>query len=155
MLKNLLYKTLGYRCIYLGWLTYHPWKLKIGIARDTTYRWKTIKKSLRNLTKWEWRMKSVQIGIPVIGARWIEGHAHRVMKPFNRPIPGMDGGTEMFTFINPLSWPLWIYILCLYLVSFLLTHVFLLSGPLMGLYFIFVRVFEIHYVEDLVQSIFP
>lgn len=115
--KQVLFSLFGYRFIYIGISTRNPGRLKIGIARNVQSRWKEIDRSMRG--------KQLPIfGLPSFHALWLEGHLHRVMRPFHRPVQG-DGGSEFFTWLIPFSWPGWVYVLCTIFLAFLLTHLLL------------------------------
>jgi hypothetical protein len=122
-MKQLLYSLFGYRFIYLGMSTRNPGRIKIGIARDVRSRWKSISKS----------MKGKQFPIfflPSFAAQWFEGHLHRVMRRFNRPVKG-DGGSEFFTYLSPFSWIGWSYVFCCIIWAFTVSHLLIwlaLSG---------------------------
>lgn len=122
-MKQMLYSLFGYRFIYLGMCTRNLGRMKIGIARDVKLRWKTIDR----------KMKGKQFPIfslPCFNARWLEGHLHRVMKRYNRPVRG-DGGSEFFTFLNPFSWLGWVYVVCCIICACLISHLLIylaLSG---------------------------
>ena len=116
-MKQLLYALFGYRFIYLGMSTRNLGRLKIGIARNVGLRWESIDRS----------MKGKQFPVfclPTFHALWFEGHLHRVMRRFNRPVEG-DGGTEFFTYLSPFSWLGWIYMLCAMTWAFLISHLLL------------------------------
>ena len=113
----------GYRFIYLGMSTRNLGRIKIGIARDVKLRWKSIDKGMRG------RQFPI-FSLPCFAARWFEGHLHRVMRRFNRPVKG-DGGSEFFSYTNPFSWLGWIYVLGAIIWAFLMTHLLIylaLSG---------------------------
>ena len=113
-MKKLLYALFGYRFIYLGMSTRNPGRLKIGIARNVNERWKSIDRSMPG-------KQFPVFGLPSFSALWLEGHLHRVMRRFNRPVKG-DGGSEFFTYLNPFSWLGWIYVLTAISWAFLLSH---------------------------------
>lgn len=122
-MKQLLYSLFGYRFIYLGMSTRKLGCIKIGVARNVKLRWKTID---RNMSGRQFPIFS----LPLFSALWFEGHLHRVMRRFNRPVDG-DGGTEFFSCLNPFSWLGWIYVVCAIIVIFLLSHLLIylcLSG---------------------------
>jgi hypothetical protein len=112
--KKLLFSLFDYRFIYVGMSTRHPGRLKIGIARDVKLRWKAIGRSMKG---WQFPIFS----LPCFHADWFEGHLHRVMRRFNRPVQG-DGGSEFFSCLNPLSWLGWVYVFGAILWAFLITH---------------------------------
>lgn len=113
-MKQILYSLFGYRFLYLGMSTRNPGRIKIGIARNVKLRWKSIGRSMRG---WQFPIFS----LPCFGALWVERHLHRVMRRYNRPVKG-DGGSEFFTYTNPLSWPGWAYVICAMLCAFVLSH---------------------------------
>ena len=113
-MKRFLYSLFGYRFIYLGMSTRNPGRLKIGIARDVKLRWKTIGRSMKG------RQFPI-FSLPCFYAIWFEGHLHRVMKRFNRPVKG-DGGSEFFTYLHPFSWVGWLYVFTCMIWAFLITH---------------------------------
>ncbi len=113
-MKQILYALFGYRFIYVGMSTRNLGRLKIGIARNVKLRWKSIDQSMRG--------KQFPIFcLPCFHAIWFEGHLHRVMKPFNKPVQG-DGGSEFFTYMSPFSWPGWIYVFLAITWAFLASH---------------------------------
>ncbi len=113
-MKQILYKLFGYRFIYLGMSTRNPGRIKIGIARNVKLRWKTIGQDMKG---WQFPIFS----LPCFSALWFEGHLHRVMRRFNRPVKG-DGGSEFFTYMNPMSWIGWIYVFCAITWAFIVSH---------------------------------
>jgi len=113
-MKQVLYALFGYRFIYLGMSTRNPGRIKIGIARNVKLRWKTIDRGMKG------RQFPV-FSLPCFYAIWFEGHLHRVMRRFNRPVIG-DGGSEFFTYLNPFSWVGWVYVLSCIIWAFLLSH---------------------------------
>jgi hypothetical protein len=124
-MKQLLYSLFGYRFIYLGMSTRNPGRIKIGIARDVDLRWKAIGRSMKG------RQFPI-FSLPCFFADWFEAHLHRVMKRFNRPVKG-SGGSEFFSYLNPLSWIGWVYVLCCILWAFAVSHL-LIYGALTGLW---------------------
>lgn len=119
----MLFSLFGYRFIYVGMSTRNLGRLKIGIARNVHLRWKAIDRSMKG--------KQFPIfSLPCFNALWFEGHLHRVMRRFNRPVKG-DGGSEFFSYTNPMSWLGWIYVFCAITWAFLVTHLaiyFIISG---------------------------
>lgn len=113
-MKQFLYALFGYRFIYLGMSTRNPGRIKIGIARNVKLRWKAIDRGMKG------RQFPI-FSLPCFYAIWFEGHLHRVMRRFNRPVVG-DGGSEFFTYLNPFSWLGWAYVLCCIILAFLLSH---------------------------------
>jgi hypothetical protein len=113
-MKQLLYSLFGYRFIYLGMSSRTPGRIKIGIARDVNLRWKAINKSMKG-------KQFPLFFLPTFGARWFEGHLHRVMRRFNRPVKG-DGGSEFFAYLNPFSWIGWSYVFICIIWAFTVTH---------------------------------
>jgi hypothetical protein len=113
-MKQLLYSLFGYRFIYLGMSTRNLGCIKIGVARNVKLRWKAIDRGMKG------RQFPI-FSLPLFNALWFEGHLHRVMRRFNRPLDG-DGGSEFFSWLNPFSWLGWIYVLCAIIVAFLLSH---------------------------------
>ncbi len=113
-MKKLLYSLFGYRFIYLGMSTRHLGRIKIGIARNVRLRWNAIDRDMKGL-------QFPVFSLPCFYAFWFEGHLHRVMKRFNTPVEG-DGGSEFFTFANPISWLGWIYVVCAMIMAFLISH---------------------------------
>ena len=112
-----MYSLFGYRFIYLGFSTRNLGRLKIGIARNVKLRWKAIDKDMKG------RQFPI-FSLPCFNARWFEGHLHRVMRRFNRPVEG-DGGSEFFSYTNPMSWIGWIYVVFTIIWAFLVTHLLL------------------------------
>ena len=122
-MKQLLYSLFGYRFIYLGMSTRNPGRIKIGIARDVRSRWKSIGRSMKG---WQFPV----FFLPCFFADWFEGHLHRVMKRFNRPVQG-DGGSEFFSYLNPMSWIGWSYVFLCIIWAFVISHLLIylaLSG---------------------------
>jgi|GEM_PF-3333045 len=113
-MRRILYSWFGYRFIYLGLSTRNPGRLKIGIARDVKLRWRAINRDMRG---WQFPIFS----LPCFNARWFEGHLHRVMRRFNRPVEG-NGGSEFFTYVHPFSWIGWIYVVWAIIWAFLVSH---------------------------------
>lgn len=144
-MKQLLYSLFGYRFIYLGMSTRNPGRIKIGIARDVRSRWKSIGKS----------MKGKQFPIfflPSFGARWFEGHLHRVMRRFNRPVKG-DGGSEFFTYLTPFSWVGWSYVFCCIIWAFFISHLLIWLG-LSGIWCWATDVDFVNFQKDMFQLLF-
>ncbi|MCG8327715.1 MAG: GIY-YIG nuclease family protein [Chitinophagales bacterium] len=122
-MKQLLYSLFGYRFIYLGMSSRNPGRIKIGIARNVRSRWKTIDRNMKG-------KQFPFFALPCFGAIWFEGHLHRVMGRFNRPVKG-DGGSEFFSYLNPFSWIGWSYVFLCIIWAFLISHLliyFALSG---------------------------
>ncbi len=122
-MKQILYSLFGYRFIYLGMSTRNLGRIKIGIARNVKLRWKDIDRDMRG--------KQFPIfSLPCFNALWFEGHLHRVMRRYNRPVEG-DGGSEFFSYTNPVSWPGWLYVFFTIILAFLVSHLLIylaLSG---------------------------
>lgn len=116
-MKRILYAWFDYRFIYLGLSTRYPGRLKIGIARHVGLRWRAIDRTMRG---WQFPVFS----LPCFNARWMEGHFHRVMRRYNRPVPG-DGGSEFFTWTHPMSWLGWAYVVIAIFWAFAVSHLFL------------------------------
>lgn len=113
-MKQVLYSLFGYRFIYLGMSTRNLDRIKIGIARDVNIRWKAINRGMRG-------HQFPIFSLPCFHALWFEGHLHRVMRRFNRPVKG-DGGSEFFSYLNPMSWIGWVYVLGAIIWAFLVSH---------------------------------
>jgi len=113
-MRRLLYSLFGYRFIYLGMSTRNLGRIKIGIAQNVKLRWKDIGRSMKG------RQFPI-FSLPCFYADWFEGHLHRVMKRFNRPVEG-SGGSEFFSYTDPLSWPGWIYVCFAIIWAFLISH---------------------------------
>lgn len=113
-MRQLFYRWFDYRFIYLGMSTRNPGRIKIGIARDVRLRWRAINRDMRG---WQFPIFS----LPCFNAQWFEGHLHRVMRRFNRPVEG-NGGSEFFTYVHPLSWIGWGYVVWAIIWAFLVSH---------------------------------
>jgi hypothetical protein len=124
-MKKILYSLFDYRFIYLGMSTRNPGRIKIGIARNVDLRWKAIGRSMKG------RQFPI-FSLPCFFAIWFEAHLHRVMKRFNRPLQG-DGGSEFFSYLNPMSWVGWVYVLCCILWAFVISHL-LIYGAVTGIW---------------------
>lgn len=143
-MKQILYALFGYRFIYLGMSTRNPGRIKIGIARNVKLRWKAIGRSMRG---WQFPIFS----LPCFNALWMEGHLHRVMRRFNRPVKG-DGGSEFFSYLNPFSWIGWIYVFTAIIWAFLVSHLFIYLA-LTGIWCWYAEIEFMEFQKDVLRGI--